>query len=32
MSQPERPTWLTTFLRRLNGEGARSVVLASRDR
>jgi hypothetical protein len=32
MSKPERPTWLTTFLRRLNGEGARSAVPASRGR
>jgi hypothetical protein len=32
MSKAERPAWLTTFLRRLNGDGQRPAAAASRDR
>jgi hypothetical protein len=32
MSKAERPTWLITFLRRLNGEGPRPAAEASRGR
>ena len=32
LSKPERPAWLTTFLRRFSGEGRRSAAAGSRDR
>ena len=32
LSKPERPAWLTTFLRRLNGNGQRPAAAGPRDR